>query len=357
MTGRPAPSAPRWLRRRLNLRTLTIAHVIVLLVLLTLIEWFAEHVLALGILLFAPPQCMGVPALILGVAALVRKRWGIFAVNAACAAVVLVVFMGARIRPAPRPQPGTLSVITHNIGQGNRAAFVDSFPDDSPDVVLLQDVPRAHRREQDYLRRYPGYRTRGLGPYMLLTPHEIEHASLVRDALWRGQPVAARFVIRWNGRSIAIYCVHMPTPRDSLYAAISPRVLMEMIGLRAAPTARFASHREWIDARVMLATQFAAVLDREELPFVVGGDFNTPDHGVIYHLMAKRLTDAHVAAGRGWGFTFPGGKESRLSALMGHWLRLDFLFAGRGWKPVDCRVANDDRSQHRAVLARFAVVP
>ncbi len=357
MTLSPARTLRTRLRGWLSLRRLTSVYLIALLVLLPSLEWFAEHVLALGILLFAPPQFFSAPAFALGFVALARKRWQILAVNAACAAIVLIVFMGLRFHFSRKSPQATFSVITHNIGQGNRSAFVDSFPGEDPDAVLLQDVTNANRRERDYMRRYPEYHNRGLGQFMLLTPHKIESVSLVREALWRGQAVAARFVINLSGSPVAIYCVHMPTPRDSLSGAISPRVLLEMLGVRDASTGRFASYREWIDARVTLARQLAAVFDKEELPFVVGGDFNTPDHGVIYRLMAQRLSDAHVVAGHGWGFTFPGGKDSRLSALLGHWLRLDYLFAGRGWQPTDCRVADDDTSQHRAVLARFAPLP
>jgi endonuclease/exonuclease/phosphatase (EEP) superfamily protein YafD len=78
-----------------------------------------------------------------------------------------------------------------------------------------------------------------------------------------------------------------------------------------------------------------------------------PDHGGMYRLFASKFVDAFAASGNGWGFTFPGAKESRIGALLGPWLRLDYLFAGHGWKPVECRTADDALSQHRAVLARF----
>lgn len=358
MTGDAGRSCRSRLCAWLNLRSISCICFLGVFLVLCGLEWFAERWLPLAILLFAPAQLLAIPAVLLGLIAVWKRRWLWLAGNVICLLAILIGFMGWRIRSSDDGRKNdTFSVITHNIGQGNRAAFVDSFPDEEPDVVLLQDVFHANRRERDYMRRYPAYETRGLGQYMLLTPHKIESALLVREALWLGQPVAARFVLNVKGRSVAVYCVHMPTPRDSLAAAISPSVMLEMLGLREARTGKFASYREWIDARVAVARELAAVFDKETLPFVVGGDFNTPDHGVIYHIMASRMKDAHAEAGRGWGFTFPGGRETRLSRFIGQWLRLDYLFAGRGWKPVDCRVAADDRSQHRAVLARFVPVP
>ena len=69
------------------------------------------------------------------------------------------------------------------------------------------------------------------------------------------------------------------------------------------------------------------------------------------------FTDAHAHAGRGWGFTFPGARDGKLARSLGPWLRLDYLFAGPNWKAVECRVASDPTSQHRAVLARFLPTP
>ena len=130
-----------------------------------------------------------------------------------------------------------------------------------------------------------------------------------------------------------------------------------MAWLGQAPTDGFPSYREWLEARLVLARQLAAVFEKETLPFLVAGDFNMPDHGLVYHTFAGKLQDAHARTGRGWGQTFPGSREGRIAALVGPWLRLDYIFAGPGWKPLFCRVADDDRSQHRAVLARFGLPP
>ncbi len=266
-------------------------------------------------------------------------------------ALLVFVFMTCRLH-GPKSS-AALTVITHNVGQGNRAAFVDSFPAEKPDAVLLQDVANADYRETEYRRRYPSYRNRGVAQFILLTPHEIEIAEPVREALWRGKLVAARFVIKVGERSVAIYSVHLPTPRSSLSHVFSPRVALEMFWLSKAPTDGFSSYREWLDARIALARTLAGVLEKEPLPFIVGGDFNMPDHGIVYHTFANRFTDAFAASGRGWGMTFPGTHDGRIPVLLGRWLRLDYWFAGHGWKPVDCRVGNDTFSQHSAVLARF----
>ena len=107
--------------------------------------------------------------------------------------------------------------------------------------------------------------------------------------------------------------------------------------------------------RVKLARRLEGVFEREKKPFIVAGDFNMPDHGWIHRFFAARLTDAFATAGSGWGATFPGDSEYPFS-FRGPWLRIDYIFAGRGFRPVYARVEQERRSEHRAVAARLARV-
>lgn len=333
------------------LQRVTVAYALTLSCLLMSLEWRAEAWLPLGLLCFAPPILFALPLAILAPWAILARRWFLCGVQAGCVALIYLVFVTCRIHE--QKSSAALTVITHNVGQGNRNAFTDSFPAENPDAVILQDVAKADHRENEYRRRYPSYRSRGVSQFILLTPHEIESAESVNEALWRGKPVAARFVIKIGDQLVAIYSVHLPTPRSSLKHVFSPHVALEMFWLSKAPTDGFSSYREWLDARIALACKLAVFFEKEPLPFVVGGDFNMPDHGIVYHTFANRLTDAFAASGRGWGMTFPGTRDGRIPTLLGRWLRLDYWFAGHGWKPVDCRVGNDTFSQHSAVLARF----
>ena len=343
--------------RRFGISLSTVSAVYLGLVAIALIavQWWAEYFLPLWLLLFVPPSILLLPLIVLAPYAAFRKRWRWVFVFAAFSILVLFVFSRYRFGVAA-PSAGAITVVTHNIGQGNKIAFADNFPGETPDAILLQDVKYG---EKEYGIRYPELRLRKIAQFLLLTPHEIIEAAPVNDALWRGAPVAARFVVRANGRDIAFYNVHLPTPRRSLRHAFTPRVALEMLWMSDAPTDDHPSYRSWLQARVTLAEQLAAVFAREGLPFVVAGDFNTSDRGVVYRQFASSLQDSHAAGGKGWGYTFPANarKDGYLARIFGPWLRLDYVFAGRGFRAVECRVASDNRSQHRAVLARLAPAP
>jgi vancomycin resistance protein VanJ len=323
---------------------------------LVIMDRAAEALLPFWILLFVPPVILIIPFLVLGLLAAVRRQWRLLGGHFLAVLIVLFGFFRYRLASAPSAVGESLAIVTHNIGQGNKLSFTNAFPGVSPDAILLQDAPY---RERDYARRYPQLRGRGVAQFLLLTPHEIVEGAQVNEALWRGRPVAARYVIRVKGREIALYNVHLPTPRRSLRHALSPKVALEMVWLADAPTDDHPSYRSWLSARVTLAQKLSEVFSREPLPFVVTGDFNTPDHGKVYRSISEGLQDSHVVAGNGWGWTFPGDgrKDGRLALLFGPWLRLDYIFAGKGLAPVECRVASDDGSQHRAVFARLALLP
>ncbi len=341
-----------------SIRRLSLAYAILLAVLLVAMEWRAESFLLLAILSFAPPAMMLLPLALLAPLALWRRQWLALGIHAGCVLVLLFVFMSFRMGGKTLPAgANVLTAITHNIGQTSKDAFDNSFPTARPDIILLQDVTAGGGRQQDYKRRYPGLREVAMGQFLLLTPHPVESSRYVEEADWNRKPVAARFVVNFKGTKIAVYTVHLPTPRRSLAHVISPRALGEIFWLDSAPTDNFPSYRAWLNARVELARKLAAAFEKETLPFIVGGDFNMPDHGALYHTFAQHLTDAHARAGRGWGLTFPGTREGGLPGLLGSWLRLDYWFSGPGWEPMECRVAADEHSQHRAVLARFVLKP
>ncbi len=342
-----------WWRRALTLSGVSYAFCGALVILLGAIEWRAESFVALAILLFFPPIVFVLPFLFLTPLVIWRRKWGHLFLHAACVAVTLLVFMTWRIHRKPSEKAGHVTVITHNIGQGEREAFAEYFPGEEADVVLLQD---AARRREVFARRFPNYRVKALDQFLILSPHTILRGDLVEGVQWRGHSVVARFELMVHGREIAVYNVHMPTPRPSLKRIFSPRVWAEMLGIADAPTEGFPSYRAWLDARMGLMKGLSKALEQEKLPYLVGGDFNMPDHGEMYGLIAGKATDAFAASGNGWGFTFPGTKDSNSAAIFGAWLRIDYLFAGRGWNPIECRTANDVRSQHRAVLARFEPV-
>ena len=145
----------------------------------------------------------------------------------------------------------------------------------------------------------------------------------------------------------------MPTPRTSLDT-------MRKTGVHGRfGLATDGEHGEfdyYWKARFELARGLLDALAQEKRPMIVVGDFNTPDHGELYKLFSSAMTDSFAAVGTGARATFPADVGGKLFEL-GPWLRLDYLFAGKGWMPIGCEVEPAVRAQHLAVMGRFQLSP
>lgn len=265
---------------------------------------------------------------------------------------------GFRLGPeAPRadasPEPGRLIVMTYNRGQHGGHSFQPFKNAIQPDVICMQE---AGSRASNF-KRDPGYAEfpwiASAGEHTCLSRFPIAESTLVPAALESGSGVsrAARFVVDWEGEQVAVYSVHLHSPRDVLRSQSRGGFLLGVFGIPRTPLAekRRSNQRFW-DVQIADATQVLEVVRGDPLPVVVVGDFNAPHVGWISRQFQAHLQDAHQTAGSGFGFTFPGTTRNPLS-LGGPWLRIDYIFADPAWEVLDATTEPDRASQHRAVAA------
>lgn len=322
------------------LRAATLLYLAGLLLLLGALQWYGERNALLSVLLYAPTSLFLLPMALLLPACLIFGLWWLSMMQIASAAAVLFLFMTCGHGPSKAAaKTGDLTVVTHNVGEGNRAEFVAFLNATRPDVVLLQD---ALGTGPAFARVHPEWHMAAQAQFICLSRFPIGESHLLPATNWSGPPVAARFEIPFHGQKMAFYSIHLPTPRKEL---------------NHLATAHLRSAVEDYQARLLqrtaLGREVAAVVAADSAPTVVCGDLNFPDHGVTYHRFSSILTDSFAKVGTGWGFTFPA--NSRNFFIRGPWLRLDYIFAGRGWQPVTCEPEPGFLSQHRAVAARLAL--
>jgi vancomycin resistance protein VanJ len=316
----------------------------------------ANHGLAL--LLFVPPAAWLLPALALLPFALVCN-WRALPLLAASAWLVLVPFMGWRSDPG-LPPAGThavpsLTIMTWNRGQHGGQSLQPFKRSQLPDLLVFQESALSERA----LARAAGYEDytafRSAGEHTLLSKFPILESSMLPPGQTPRRARAARFVVDWNGRRIAIYSVHLHTPRDILLGQWRSGLFYGLLGLPGTPWAeRSAQYQVFWDDQLADAARILDAVRRETLPSLVVGDFNAPHTGRIRHLLTRELGDAHAEAGAGFGFTFPGKTRNPLSAG-GPWLRIDYIFFTRAWTAMTCTTEAERASQHRAVAARLAL--
>jgi endonuclease/exonuclease/phosphatase family metal-dependent hydrolase len=312
-------------------------------------EWIGERNWILSLLIYVPAHLWLMPLGVLVPACLYFRSWR-FLWPLGCVILAFFLFAPCRWAGQPEPPAGSLTFLTNNIANNNRQSVQPFIREQAPDIIALQE---ARGRKLNYSKAFPGRFVEGCNQFILISKYPVLSAAVVEKADWLGRPVAARFELSVNGRRMVVYNIHLPTPRPDFAKLLGFGMLRETLG--AARNRRGSdgrSYRESMDARIELAENLVRQISAEKLPFVLMGDFNMPDHGYIYHLFASKFTDAFAKSGRGWGWTFPGF-GSHDFGMLGPWLRIDYLFAGQGWKPVFCKTEPGRRSKHRAVVACF----
>lgn len=339
-----------WLRKALAV--ITLAYGVVLVPLLIGLHWQGEHLGVLSLLLYAPIQGLLLPLVALSPLALFLRPRLLFW-HALFAVLVVFLYMGFRWSFPPKATSTTITAVTFNFGESSLTQFMRFLAEEKPDLIILQD---ASGREGYRVPKIPGMQISQMGEFALFSRFPIRNGKFVDGALDGGRPIATRWEVTIQDRDVAIYSVHMPTPRRELLQFLGRRRVVAGLVGNGNRQPGFGDYREWMHERIELARSLAKVFAMEEKPMIVGGDFNTPNHGYIYHLFSAEMTDAFAETGRGWGLTFPGSTRNPLS-LFGPWLRIDYFFTGRGWKAIECRPEPGRRSQHKAVVARFEPVP
>ncbi|MGA3169841.1 MAG: endonuclease/exonuclease/phosphatase family protein [Chthoniobacteraceae bacterium] len=309
-------------------------------------ELGGERLWPMAVLLYLPQQILLLPLIVLVPTALLAEVPGrIWALMAGCVIVYLwhvPFYTGWRSRSDPQG----MKVMTNNYAQNHGLPLKPWIDEADPDIVAIED---ARGRGGSFKHEFPQRYVDQEDQFIFISKTPIHSAALVPAPFWRGAAVAAVCDVTWNGRDVAVYAIHMPTPRGDFARLRGLGIVREILGRNSARSDGL-SFQQAMTARVQLAGDLADVIAAEKRPYVLMGDFNMPSNGYVHGVFANRFADCFAAAGRGFGFTFPGDARNPI-ALFQPWLRLDCVFAGPGWRVDQCEVEPSRRSKHRAVMA------
>ena len=334
----------------------TVIYAIALACLLYELENCTKEQWYLSPLLYLPPQGWLLPLVILTpLVFMLRPVMLIFHIFAAVG--LFFGYMHFHAPPEaihPAMPDKIITVITANIGQRKTKTLEAFIEETEADVIAFQE---ALINQKAFKLENPLYTTRIEGEFSLASKFPIRNAGLVPELMFDGRPVAAWFELLYRGKPIVLYSIHMPTPRAYFADLRGNGFLAEVKrggGIYSADIR--AEYQYYWTNRFALARELLAVLEKDERPKIIVGDFNTPDHGEIYKMLTVELTDAFAASGKGYGETFPGTADRMPLTNYRPWLRLDYQFADDNWKPVECVVEPQKRAQHLAVMASYELI-
>lgn len=289
--------------------------------------------------MYLPQLAWLAPGLAIGAAAFVWRRRLVLPA-ALCCLCVIGPIMGVRWR-RPHSVPGVrVRVMTYNIAEdiANPAALSE-LTAARADIVCLQEVNAPINAG---LARRNGWYTAGQTDCNVLSRFplkSIEIRSMPLEPPWRKY---MRCEVEVGDRTVAVYCMHLDSPRESLSA------------LRARGPFALGAFRGAIRERVDRARALAQTIRAEAHgPTIVAGDFNAPEQSLVCRaLLDTGLRDAFSQAGVGYGYTYGHSLILRRS-----YVRIDHILTDSSWAAVGCRVGGARGSDHRPVIADLVLRP
>lgn len=272
----------------------------------------------------------------------------------------LTVHLAAVAAVVPRPPPGAeaaqgaLRVITLNAGGDPAGERVGQFVRrEAPDLVALQEAPASLDHGGARVLAGPAVQavtSAGLQPavatgtttrvptFTALPVVSNAEGTLGQEGDERAG-VFSRTVVRWEGRDVAVYNVHL---RSFNPERPSPPWKAEGVGpwFRALE----GLGRDFV-LRSQEADRLRGLFDEESLPFLVLGDLNSTPYQWAYARVARGLRDA-ARADRGWTATYPDRRPV---------VQIDAVLASPEWAVVSASVGPEGLSDHRALSAALAL--
>ena len=295
---------------------------------------------ALGmLLLFGPRWLLVFPWALLVPLALVKSRR--LALTALVGAVITLFYVSGFEVPVPSALKGgagagnALRVVTYNTDRS--IVLASRIGADmmvwNADVIVMQDcapeVGAAMRAAAGTLLVGAGYRVFLDAEFCVAS--RLPMRSPVRMDGSRKEGRTLQFGITWQGVPVEIATVHLPSPRNALWAARqgSAELLEQSVRVRSGAS--------------RAATQWIL---RPETPaaVIVAGDFNLPAEARALREDWGSLRNAFSEAGWGFGHTMFAGR---------HRVRIDHVLVSEAFRVRGARVLSGYPSEHQPVVAEL----
>ncbi len=297
------------------------------------------------------------PVVIVPIVGYKRRDW-LLTIAGTLLIVFLLVEYGNRFLPKSVRQISDeprLTVLSHNTGQNlpEYKRRYDLILQSNADIVLLQEIT------EEFMQSY------GTGlavqyPYIAIGPLQTDRDQAVGMALLSKHPIVSvsdfklaedglvfqqRAVVNYKGDEIAVYNVHTTFPwfywdRETFFGVLPMPVYDDSV-------------------RDIEISKLAELIQDEQTPVLIGGDFNFGDQSDDYHvLLGTGVTDAYRKAGYGFGFTWPVNRTPSLDIKPAiPFIRVDYVFHSVDFSTVSSRVLDETGSDHRPVWVELMIIP
>ena len=253
----------------------------------------------------------------------------------------LMGFCFGRLSSGLAPGGSSFRVLTYNVkyGRGDVSAIIREIDAARPDLVLIQDAAQAMNGP---LGTFLNHMTvRSFGQYVIASRLPISDAQVRWISFPGAQHSCLRCSVHIGGREIAVYDVHLLTPRDGLAA------------LRSRDENGIGELQLNAASRLVQARRLAEQVVGESVPVIVAGDLNAPGPSIVCQTLRQAgLHDGFEQGGWGYGYTY--GHTTRLAHS---YVRIDHIMLSRELRAERCWTGGAGGSDHRPVIADVTLAP
>jgi len=301
-------------------------------------RWDGERSWLLIGLCYCPPFFYALPWLVYIPLALGLRQRRLALVGSLMLLAVFFFPMGLQLPKfnLPKARTGDFKVLTYNVraGLGGSQALAAYLEDQQADLIGLQECRQPMDRNfsdptpaiSKQLSKYTLVRGGIRGELVSLSRYPVI-AQKEHDLDGFSPCLESRIEVA--GRTLRFLNVHIMTgdPKGVLRGKKRSRTDYLVVTAQAR-------HHQSLALR--------KILEKERLPTILVGDFNSPPNSGFYASLADLLEDSFAEAGWGFGYSF----KSDLPI----W-RIDYIWHSRDLRVSQCRVQNSPLSDHKPLSA------
>ena len=216
------------------------------------------------------------------------------------------------------------------------------------DIVCFQEYSdqSGDRKNSDSYKEYFPYMATGESDMVIYSRYPITNFKNLNFEMTNNSAMWAE--IKISNQTIRVYNAHLETTgiNGTLHRA-SKLVNQGMdVESNALLRAIYGNYTLGMMARAGQANVLAMDMRESEVPIIVCGDFNDVPYSYVYNTMLGDKVDGFKECGKGWMYTFRGGKKN---------VRIDYIFHDKVFQGISYYRRDLTYSDHYPVFMKMTV--
>lgn len=290
---------------------------------------------------------------------LIRRRWfiGILPIVtvACCIPYIGTLFQPGIFNNSEEGNKGGLKIATYNVAMFGRETSGFKAQDilaemrrQNVDVLCMQEYNdvSGDKKNSDSYREYFPYMATGRSDMVIYSRYPItkQHTMLFEEtnnsAMWADIDV--------KGYEFRVFNVHLETTgiNGTLHQAGKMMAKNYDVSTNRLLSAIYGNYMMGMYFRAGQAIQIANEKRESPHPIILCGDFNDIPYSFVYKTMLGDMVDGFKECGKGWMYTFRGGKKA---------VRIDYIFHDASIKGIDYYRTDLTYSDHFPVFMKIAI--